>query len=234
MRYGSESELRTRGSEERCSAGDLLLEEAVETVLLALLCNDGAEDLDQGSLLTSILGPDGLCQWEDSENDVGEGLSKSNGIVKGGDWEVVLAWLDRGCLCIGEDGVSAICVDLLLGNDSSQGVLDVIGVSILISSNTRCDVGKQFSEESRLKELVGSNDLQCLDTRGLDRCGKSTVGQSTSCKLVDCLERSGVEIREAISEREREWCCSSKLGSCRCESNGRETHVYDRGISSKV
>lgn len=90
----SESEAGGSTRQERRGRGRLLLREAVEAHLLAFLGQDGAEQWDQGALVTSVGGKYGLSFGQGAQDDVGKGLGEGDGLVKGGDWELVLTGFD--------------------------------------------------------------------------------------------------------------------------------------------
>ena len=92
----------------------LLLREAVETILFAFLCDDGAEDGDEAALVAGVGGESSLCFGEGAEDDVGECVGEGHGFEEGGDGELVLAGLDLGLACVPEDAVHACCVELFL------------------------------------------------------------------------------------------------------------------------
>ena len=82
--------------------------------MLAFLSQDGANQWHQRALVTSVGGKDGLGCGERSENDVGEGLGQGYGLNEVGDWELVLAGLDRGPVGVREDAINPQSMQLLL------------------------------------------------------------------------------------------------------------------------
>lgn len=70
--------------------------------------------MDQGALVTSVSGEDGLSFWERSKNDVGEGLGEEDGLLERSDGEFVFAGFDDFVAGTGENGVYAEGMQLLL------------------------------------------------------------------------------------------------------------------------
>ena len=65
-------------------------------------------------LLSAVYGEASLCDGEDAEHNVGECLSEKDRVVEIVDREGVLARLDLGAVCAGEDSICAKSVDFFL------------------------------------------------------------------------------------------------------------------------
>lgn len=94
--------------------GCLLLHEAVEADLFALLRQDGAEERDQRALVAGVGGEDGLGFGQGAEDYVGECLGEGDGLGEVGDGELIFAGLDGGVVGACEDAVYAQGVQFFL------------------------------------------------------------------------------------------------------------------------
>jgi len=241
LRDGAVRELRGAAREEGGRRRDLLLQGAVVAVLLALLADDGADDGDQGRLVAAVGGEDGLRGGQHAEDDVGEGLGEGDGIVEGGDGEVVLAGLDGGLVCVGEDTVCREDMELfLLGrmsvevaqggrreayiDDGRESLNRVAVVASLVAGNAGCDVVEELREVCDFEELVGGNELESLDTIGLQAGRWSAVWSGSAGELEDLLQGCRVEVGKAIGQWVREGCGSSNTGRRQKEVESRRTH----------
>jgi len=100
--------------QQRRGRSDLLLEIAVVANLLAFLANDGANNGNECCFVAAVGSKKTLGDWEDTEDNFGEGFGQCDGIVEVIYWEGVLAGLDGGVFCGGEDAVGGQDVDLFL------------------------------------------------------------------------------------------------------------------------
>jgi hypothetical protein len=109
---GGVCELRGATSQEGRGRSNFLLEEAVVSSLFALLTDNRSQDGNRRRLVAAVSGKDGLLNRQNSEDNVGKGLGKSYSIIEIVDREVVLAGLDCGVFCVGENSVGSEDVDL--------------------------------------------------------------------------------------------------------------------------
>ena len=148
-----ESEVCRAEGEEGSRGGTLFLKETIETVLLAFLTDDGAEDWDDAIFVRTVGCEDGLSCWEDAEGDVGEGIGKGNRGLEGIHGELVFAWAQGFLPSRLEDTVDSNGMKLLLLMEVSDGLESENG-------NTYCDHGFEgfdhisWSERREASEVV--------------------------------------------------------------------------------
>ena len=111
---GGEGEAGRPARQEGRGGRRLLLQEAVEADLFALLGEDGAEERDERALVAGVAGEDGLGFGEGAEDDVGECLGEGDGLGEVGDGELVFAGLDGAVVGTCEDAVDAQGVQFFL------------------------------------------------------------------------------------------------------------------------
>jgi len=144
---GREGEVSCAGSQEWEGAGDLVLELAVESVLLALLSDDGSDSSDQTGV---AIGAHESCNvLKRAQDYISESGGKSDGIIEVVDWEVVLARLDWSIgveLCQGVVGVDGMKLFLCL--DSGNCVDDKVHISAIVpeARSLRLDETEKCSE----------------------------------------------------------------------------------------
>lgn len=162
--------------------------ECRHTFLLALLTNNGADTTDQRIISgnTKVL----LYNLEGAKDDIGEGLSETNGLFKGLNTEGVLARLDclldtaaklyqgavgveevkffllRQCQSFGTMYIweDTYCLDGLEGPNDEFGIKTVEGrrvcASNLIALDIVGDVLKKLGEEGNFSQLVEGDQLK--------------------------------------------------------------------------
>lgn len=218
-----EGELSGTSSEERKSGWDLAQDLSVVAVLLTLLANDGADTVDQTSITVDTEAM--LDILEGTEDDVGEGGGKGNGILEVVDREAVLAGLNGAGVEVGQSIVGVQCVELLLSLNCCQGRQNLGNatsfawdVPALIAWDVVGDVGNQFGEEGDLSELVEGDETEGDESVGGDGWRWWTVGKRAVGGSLDASELGRAGIGEAIVQWEGEWS-SSGSGD---ESRSRE------------
>ena len=82
--------------------------------MFTLLIDNGAEERDEGTLVTGVGGELHLGLGESAKDDVGKEIGESNGFEESSDGEIVLAGRDSSLACILQGGVYSYSVDFLL------------------------------------------------------------------------------------------------------------------------
>ena len=105
-----------------------------------------------------------------------------------------MAGLNGGFVCTGQDSVGGENMDFFLlicesgparikdiGNvtyidNGSESINDILVVAIAVPAHFARDIVDELSEIRHLKQLIGRNELECLDTVWLQGARKGSIG----------------------------------------------------------
>ena len=196
-------ELRALGRQERRCAGHLLLHAAEIPVLLRLLRDDRAEEVDQGQLVAAVGGEHGHGLGEDADDDVSEGVGEGDGGEEVGDGELVGARCDGGGTGRLQDAIGAEIVQFLLVLDGLDHVDDVVAVVLgavdVVAVDVVGDVVEERAEVGDFEGLVQRDQLHGCD-RGGGELGRERAARETAAgELLDGCELGGAGVWVAIS-----------------------------------
>ena len=100
---------------------------------------------------------------------------------------------------------------------SGEGIHDIFFVQRcngfgIVASDIVGDIGEQFGEISNFEYLVQCKELQRGDSCAFEDGWERTVGEGSSCFLLDDSELGRIRIRETIWQWEFEWGSSDTAG----------------------
>jgi hypothetical protein len=98
-------------------------------------------------------------------------------------------------------------VNLAYIDNGSESINDIFVVAIAVPAHFARDIVDELSEKRHLKQLIGSNELECLDTVWLQAARKGSIGWGPTGKLVNLFHLGGIEIWKSICQWVREGCC---------------------------
>src|ERR1700683_1399892 len=98
-------------------------------------------------------------------------------------------------------------VNLAYIDNGSESINDIFVVAIAVPAHFARDIVDELSEKRHLKQLIGSNELECLDTVWLQAARKGSIGWGPTSKLVNLFHLGGIEIWKSICQWVREGCC---------------------------
>jgi hypothetical protein len=98
-------------------------------------------------------------------------------------------------------------VNLAYIDNGSESINDIFVVAIAVPAHFARDIVDELSEKRHLKQLIGSNELECLDTVWLQATRKGSIGWGPTGKLVNLFHLGGIEIWKSICQWVREGCC---------------------------
>lgn len=185
-----------------------VLEEAVETILLTLLADDGANTWDQ-LLVTSITRSEvSLDILKGAKDDISEEGSGLDGALEVVGAEVVLARENCVLALASENLTGKRSVELLLSLVGSESLDDEVALGGIrdVEAAARTGAGEvpdEAVEEENLEVLVELDQLDAGDAQVADgaRRRRAAVGESAMGKNLNSSELLSVEVWEAIRKR---------------------------------
>jgi hypothetical protein len=140
---GAECKIAGGASQEgkSCRNEVVILQEAVKTILLSLLANDGSDGTGECSI--AVLGEDDRDILQGTENDICEGLGQLGGVLTSRGWELVVAWVDGRSAKMLQPRASIECVLDLLVEMCRESGDDEILLSLVLdfeAGHVVCDV----------------------------------------------------------------------------------------------